>query len=148
MSDEVRSFVEACPDTHWYTVTEAEGWTVAAVCRHIVRGFEVHPRLIAMVANGQPLPTSYTREDNDRSNAEQAREWAHSTKDETLALLRQHGEHAAAVVRTLTDAQLDRTGTSPFLGEATVYVFVEGMTAHPNEHLPSVRATAHMANNH
>lgn len=143
--DEVRSFVEACPDARWYAVTEAEGWTVAAVCRHIARGFEVHPRLIEMVANGHPLPTGYTREDNDRSNAEQAREWAYSTKGETLALLRQHSDHAATVVRTLTDVQLERTATSPFLGEATVYVFVEGMIAHPNEHLPSVRATAGLA---
>lgn len=145
-SDEVRSFIEACPDAGWFAVTESEGWTVAAVCRHIVRGFEVHPHLIEMVANGQPLPTGYTREANDRSNAAQAREWAHSTKDETLALLGQHSEHAAAVVRALTDAQLDRTGTSPYLGDTPVSVttFVEGMIAHPDEHLPSIRATAGM----
>lgn len=146
--DDVRSFVEECPDSRWFAVTTAAGWTVAAVCRHIVRGFEVHPQFIELVANGQPLPTGYTREANDRSNAEQAQEWAYSTKDETLALLRQHGDHAAAIVRTLTDAQLDCTGTSPFLGDAPVSVttFVEGMIAHPDQHLPSVRATAGIEN--
>ena len=47
----------------------------------------------------------------DQVNAQHAREQAHCTKAETLALLRRNGEAAARVVRALDDSQLDSSAT-------------------------------------
>ncbi len=135
-------FAEQCSMDDWRLITDDERWSVGVVCRHIARGFEVHPQLIRQAATGQPMPTGYTWDAVHESNAQQAREWADCTKEKTLALLRRHSDAAADVVRQLSDAQLDRTTKSP-LDDVIVSVqqMVEGMIDHPRIHLTSLRAT-------
>ena len=60
----------------------------------------------------------------NRGNAEHAIQFAHATKAETLALLRQSGAAAAAMVRGLGDTQLDRAGGS--MGMTTVAIDMPG----------------------
>ncbi len=141
-SDAVIVFAEQRSVDDWRLITEDEQWSVGVVCRHIARGFEVHPQLIRHAATGHPMPTGYTWDAVHESNAQQAREWADCTKEETLALLRCHSGTAADVVRQLSDAQLDRTTKSP-LDDVIVSVqqMVEGMIDHPRIHLRSIRAT-------
>jgi len=141
-SDAVIVFAERCSVDDWRLITDDEHWSVGVVCRHIARGFEVHPQLIRQAATGQPMPTGYTWDALHESNAQQAREWADCTKEETLGLLRPHSDTAADVVRHLSDEQLDRTTKSP-LDDVIVSVqqMVEGMIDHPRIHLRSIRAT-------
>lgn len=141
-SDAVIVFAEQYSVDDWRLITEDERWSVGVVCRHIARGFEVHPQLIRQAATGQPMPTGYTWGAIHESNAQQAREWADCTKEETLALLRRYSDTAAEIVRHLSDAQLDRTTKSP-LDDVIVSVqqMVEGMIDHPRIHLRSIRAT-------
>jgi hypothetical protein len=77
------------------------------------------------------------------NNAKHAQEKADVTKAETLALLRTSGDKAAAVVRGLSDAELDRTGTvlvdAPTMTAAQA---IDGILInHVHEHLGSIRAT-------
>ncbi|MGI8689157.1 MAG: DinB family protein, partial [Thermomicrobiales bacterium] len=141
-SDAVIVFTEQCSVDDWRLITEDERWSVGVVCRHIARGFEVHPQLIRQAATGQPMPTGYTWDAVHESNAQQAREWADCTREETLVLLRRYSDVAADVVLHLSDAQLDCTTKSP-LDDAIVSVqqMVEGMIDHPRIHLKSLRAT-------
>jgi hypothetical protein len=74
-------------------------------------------------------------------NAQHAREHAHCTKAETLALHKQGAAAAAAIVRGLDDASLGRTATvlagmPPMSAEQAA----EGILVnHVDEHLKSIR---------
>jgi len=74
VSDEVVAFTVECSDEHWRAITKDEQWPVCSVCRHIARGFEMHPQVIRLAANGELMPTGYTWDDIHRSNVEQARD--------------------------------------------------------------------------
>lgn len=138
----VIAFAEQCSADDWRLVTEEERWSVGVVCRHIARGFEVHPQLIKQAATGRPMPVGYTWDAIHESNAQQAREWADCTQHETLALLHRYSNEAAAVVRGLSDEQLERTVMSPLDNVlVSVQQMVEGMTDHPRAHLTSIQAT-------
>ncbi len=141
-SQEVITFAEHCSLDDWRLITEDERWSVGVVCRHMARGFEVHAELIRRAATGQPL-TGHTWEAVHESNAQQAREWADCTKEETLTLLQRYSNEAADVVRQLSDAHLDRTVLFPLTGDEPIGIqlIVEAMIDHPLIHLKSIRAT-------
>jgi hypothetical protein len=72
-----------------------------------------------------------------KSNAEHAVQHAHTTKAETLALLRQNGAAAAATVRGLGDAELDRVGGS--MGMTAAQMIERILIGHVNDHHGSIR---------
>ena len=77
------------------------------------------------------------------SNAKHAREFAGCTKAETLALHEKGAAAAAAVVRGLSDADLDRSGTVlTGMPAMTAQQVVEGiLISHIGEHMGSIRKT-------
>jgi hypothetical protein len=75
-------------------------------------------------------------------NAQHAKEHAQCTKAETLELHKKNAAAAAAVVRALSDAELDRSGSvlvgvPPMSTQQAVESILIG---HVNEHLGSIRA--------
>ncbi len=142
ISDAVVTCAVECSDEQWRTITLAEQWPVCVVCRHIARALEMQPQVIRQAASGQPLPSGYTWEDIHRSNAEQARDWAQISKEETLIPLRRHADEAVAFVGQLSDEQLDHTTKAP-LDDTTMSVqhMVDGMIDHVRIHRESIRAT-------
>ncbi len=142
VSDEIITFTVECSDEQWRTVSQAEQWPVCVVCRHIARALEMQPQVIRRAVSGQPLPSGYTWEDIHRSNAEQARDWAQISKEETLIPLRRHADEAVAFVGQLSDEQLGHTTKAPLDDTSmSVQQMVEGMIDHARVHLESVRAT-------
>jgi hypothetical protein len=79
----------------------------------------------------------------DEMNAKHAKDFEGCTKAETLALHQKGVASAAAVVRGLSDAELDRTGVLlTGMDKMTVQQIVEGVLInHVAEHLESIRAT-------
>ena len=70
---------------------------------------------------------------------------AHSKK--LSLLLHRYRSEAVAVVRGLSDEQLERTVMSPLDNvRVSVQQMVEGMTDHPRAHLASLRATVSRQN--
>jgi len=142
VSDEVAVFIAECPEDRWLTRTAEEGWPICSVCRHIARGFEMHPQVLRLAVAGEPLPTGYTWDDIHRSNAEQAAAWASISKDDALAPLRQYGNAAVEFVAELSDEQLNRVVFSPLDAmPMSVQEMIEGMIDHPRPHLRSARVT-------
>jgi hypothetical protein len=139
---EMNRVVEGLSDADWKKVTAAEKWPVGVVVHHVAEAHGGISGLIQVVAKGQP-GAQITMDMIHANNAKHAQEKANVTKAETLALLRSGGDKATAIVRGLSDAELDRSGT--------VLVDVPAMTAaqaiegilinHVNEHLGSIRAT-------
>jgi hypothetical protein len=79
----------------------------------------------------------------DEMNATHAREHAGCTKAETLALHEKGAAVAAAGVRTLSDTELEQSGTVlTGMPAMTTQQVVEGILInHINDHLGSIRKT-------
>jgi len=102
----------------------------------------MHPQVIRLAANGEPMPTGYTWDDIHRSNVEQARDWAAISKEDVLIPLRRYSGEAAAFIEGLSDEQLDQRTKSPLDAViVNVQEMTEGMIDHARIHLESIRAT-------
>jgi uncharacterized damage-inducible protein DinB len=129
-------------DADWKKTTSAEKWPVAVVAHHVAVAHAGIAGLVKSIASGQHTP-SLTMAMIDEGNAKHAKEFANCTKAEALELHKKNAAAAAAVVRGLSDAELDRSG-SPLSGMPvmTTHQVVEGVLInHVNEHLGSIRAT-------
>jgi Mycothiol maleylpyruvate isomerase N-terminal domain len=135
------STVDRLDDSQWKTITPAEKWTVGVVAHHVAGAHAGISGLVEMVAKGQPLP-HMTMDMIHEGNAKHAKEFASVGKAETLALLKANGAKAAAIVRGLSDAELDRT--APLLAgmpPMSAAQAIEGILInHANEHLGAIRA--------
>ena len=139
---EVTTTLGKLTDADWKKVTEAEKWSVGVTAHHMAGAHEPIAGIVKTVAAGQSLP-HFTMDMLNESNAKHARDFANCTKSETLALHQKGAAAAAAIVRGLADADLDRSGT--------VLAGVPAMTAqqaienilinHMNDHLGSIRKT-------
>lgn len=107
MNRQIIETVEGCSDAQWRAITSREGWSVGVVAHHVAVGHKAIAELIRLAATGQPQP-AMTLEMLDRTNAAHASQYANCTKTETLELLDRNGAAAAAIVRGLTDEELDR----------------------------------------
>jgi uncharacterized protein (TIGR03083 family) len=125
--------VERLSDAQWKTKTAGEGWSVGVVAHHVAGGHAGISGLVQRIVNGEPIPPF----DLDKLNAEHAIQFANATKAETLALLRQNGAAAAATVRGLGDAQLDRVGG--FMGMTAAQLIERVLIGHVHDHHGSIR---------
>jgi uncharacterized damage-inducible protein DinB len=129
-------------DADWKKTTSAEKWPVAVVAHHVAVSHAGIAGLVKSIASGKHTP-GLTMAMIDEGNAKHAKEFASCTKAETLELHKKNGAAAAAVVRGLSDAELEQSG-SPLSGmpAMTTQQVVEGILInHVNEHLGSIRQT-------
>ena len=141
-NDEVIAFVESCTEEDWQKTTEAEGWTVAAVSRHIAAGHYAILGWAKMLVAGEELP-EITFDAVHGMNAEAAAASASATQAEVLGLLRENGTAISEYVASLSDDDLDRTASLALIGgDISVEGFVNGFfIASGGEHLASAKAT-------
>jgi hypothetical protein len=135
--------IEACSDDQLRLRCAAEGWTVAALACHVAEVHAVVAGWVRAVATGEPLP-ELTMAMIDWHNAEEATCNALVGNAEVLVRLRRNGAEAAALIRTLGDAELDRTAPFSLLGGGPVsaQTLIERiLIGDPVQHLPSLRAT-------
>jgi hypothetical protein len=134
--------IEKLTEADWKKVTSAEKWTVGVVAHHVAGAHEGISGIIKTVAGGQSMPP-FTMAMLDEMNATHAREHANCTRAETLALHKKNAAAATTVVRGLSDAELDKSGTVlTGMPAMTTNQIVEGILInHVNEHLGSIRAT-------
>ena len=130
---ELIATVEGLSDAQWKAKTASEGWSVGVVAHHVAGGHMGISGLVQKIANGEPV----TPPNIDKMNAEHAVQHANATKAETLALLRQNGAAAAAMVRSLGDAQLDQVGGS--MGMSAAQAIERILIGHVHDHHGSIR---------
>ena len=139
---EMNKVVEGLSEADWKKVTSAEQWSVGVVAHHAAEAHAGIAGLVEKVAKGQPLP-GLTMDMIHANNARHAKEQAHVTKAETLALLKANGGQASAMVRGFSDAELDRSAS--LLGGMPAVTAAQAIEAvlinHVNEHLGSIKAT-------
>ena len=139
---EMTETIEKLTDADWKKVTSAGKWTVGVTAHHVAGAHEGIAGIIKGVAAGQSMP-NFTMAMLDEMNATHAREHANCTRAETLALHKRNAAAAAALVRGLSDAELDKSGTVlTGMPAMTTHQVIEGVLInHVNEHLASIHAT-------
>ena len=107
---ELTATIQKLSDADWKKVTAAEKWPVGVTAHHVAGGHEPISGIVKTIASGQSIP-NFTPGMLDEMNAKHAKEFAGCTKAETLALHEKGVKAAVAVVRSLGDADLDKSGT-------------------------------------
>jgi hypothetical protein len=131
--------VDRLSDADWQKLT-GEGWTVAATAHHAAIVHEGIVNFVREVASGTATPRSNMDTINE-SNAAHAEAFATCSKAEVLEEFRSQGAAAAAIVRGLSDEQLDRsTDAIPGMPPVTAAQLVEmALIGHVREHTVSIQ---------
>jgi hypothetical protein len=139
---EATGLFEKLSDADWKKVTSAEKWPVCVVAHHIASAHEIIGGIVKTIASGQPGP-NIKMDDLHAMNAKHAQDHANCTKAETLALHQKNAAAAAAVVRGLDDAALDKSGNVVNGAPPMTAAQLAGglLVGHIDEHLGSIRAT-------
>lgn len=111
-NNELIALIEGTDEPQWRQRCAAEGWTVGVAAAHIAEDHKLLADFVQMAANGASLP-DMNREGLNQYNAEMAARNEGITKVEAMGLLRNNGAAAAAVIRGLTNAQLDSAARVP-----------------------------------
>lgn len=139
---EMTGVIKALSDTDWKKTTAAEKWSVGVTAHHVAAAHQGIAGIVKTLAAGQSIP-NFTMDMLHDMNAKHAKEQATCTKAETLALHEQGAAAAAALVRGLSDVELDRKGTV-FTGipAMTAQQAIEGILInHISDHMGSIRKT-------
>jgi hypothetical protein len=141
---EVIAFASACSREQWTTVVQGEEWTVGVVLHHVAEGHAQGMKWLALMAAGTDVTDS--AEDIDRHNIEHAERCQAMAVDvaQTVALLEENGARLEAMLRDLTEQQLEQTAPfGPAGGQALPTWQLAAVAArHPREHLAHARAAA------
>ena len=139
---DMTSVLDKLSDADWKKVTAAEKWSVGVTAHHVAGAHEAIAGIVKTVASGQSMP-EFTMAMLDDMNAKHAVESANCTKAETLALHKKGVGAAAAIVRGLSDAELDKSGTVlKEMPAMTTQQIVENILInHISDHLGSIKAT-------
>jgi len=137
---EATGVLEKLSDADWKKKTAGEQWTVGIVAHHVAGGHEGISGIIKTVAAGQSMP-NFTLDALHEMNAKHAKEFANTTKAETVALHKKNAAAAAAVVRGLSDADLGRSGTvlSGMPAMTVEQIVTNILINHVDEHVRSIR---------
>jgi uncharacterized damage-inducible protein DinB len=139
---EMTGAIEKLSDADWKNVTAAEKWSVGVTAHHVAVSHDGIAGIVKSVASGKSMPP-FTMAMLDEMNATHAKQHANCTKAETLAAHKSGAAAAAALVRGLSDAQLDTKATvMTGMPAMSVQQVIEGVLInHVAEHLGSIRAT-------
>jgi hypothetical protein len=101
--------VEPLPTDQWLAYCPDDQCTVAALAHHVAIAYPFLVRIFTAIAAGEPTEV-LTWAWLAASNAEDAKTFATCDRDETVQLLNQNADDAAAFIRSLGTDQLARTG--------------------------------------
>ena len=139
---EAVAFARACSDTAWALPVPGEGWSVGVVLHHIAEGHEHGREWLAQMARGDGV--AETAADIDRANAVHAARAETARPAETVDLLEANGARLEALLRSLSDADLDRPAPfGPAGGRMVPTMDLAAVAArHTREHLAHARGAA------
>lgn len=138
----LETLASALTDTQWQTRIPGDGRKVGVVVHHVASMYPLEIQLALALAEGNPI-TGVTWEAVHAINATHAKENDAVTKEAALDLLRRNSEAAAAAIRALGDAALDRAATVSLNADAplTCQFFLEDHAVrHSYHHLARLRA--------
>jgi hypothetical protein len=136
------SLAKGLSDAEWNTPIPHDGRTVGVIVHHVGNMYPLEIQAAQTLADGKPL-VGITPADVDQINAAHAREFKNVTKAVAVEFLVRNGEAAAAAIRTLTDAQLDRAASVSLNSDAPLtcqFVLEDHAVRHSYHHLAKIKA--------
>lgn len=136
-------FASTLTETEWQMRLPRDGRKVGVVVHHVANVYPLEVELAQKLAAGGVL-TDVTWDAVHQMNAGHAREFDAVTKEEAIGHLRRNAAAAAAAIRKLTDAELDRVAPNSLYGHApltTQFMLEDHAVRHSLHHLARIRAT-------
>lgn len=138
-NDEVIAIVEDCTEEQWWSACPDDGRLVAVVARHIASGYRPIALWLSSMAAG---PSLFSPADGSvEASTAQAETFADCSSAATVALLRGNGAAVAALLRALSDEQLNHSTTSAASGRVwrTEHLIDCVLFSHVDEHLSALK---------
>jgi len=110
-AQEATTVLEKLTDADWKKVTTDEKWSVGVTAHHVAGSHEAIAGMIKTIASGGSMPPGFTMDALHAMNAKHANDFADVGRAETIELHKKGAAAAAAVVRSLSDEQLAKSGT-------------------------------------
>ena len=133
----------ALTDAQWQARVLKDGRKIGVVVHHVASVYPLEIQLAQTLAAGTPV-AGVTMDDVHAMNAAHATEYDAVTKDAALDLLGRNSAAAAAAIRALTDAQLDRAAAASLYSNAPVtcqFMLEDHAVRHSFHHLASIQRT-------
>ncbi len=136
------AFAATLSDNDWQTRLPGDGRKVGVVVHHVASVYPIELQLAQLLAKGEPI-TGVTWDAINTMNAGHAKEHDSVTREATLALLARNSAAAAAGIRALGDAELDRAATVSLNSNAPLtcqFMLEDHPVRHSYHHLAGIRA--------
>lgn len=136
------AFAARLSETEWQTPVPHDGRKIGVVVHHVASVYPIEIQLARTLAAGQPI-TSVMWDAIHAMNRDHAKENDGATKEATLALLADNSAAAAAAIRALSDAELDRAAPVSLASDAPLtcqFILEDHAVRHSYHHLARVRA--------
>ena len=130
-------------EAQWQTRVPGDGRTIGIVVDHVASVYPIEIQLAQTLAAGQPV-TGVTMDDVHAMNAAHARENHTVTKEAAVDHLRRSSAVAAAAIRALSDAELDRAAEASLYFNAPItcqFMLEDHAVRHSYHHLARIRKT-------
>ena len=140
-AQKLAEFAAGLTPEQWRTPMPHDGRTMGVIVHHVASIYPLEIELAQSVAAGTTM-VGVTWDAVANVNAGHAKENQAATKDKTLALLRENSAKAAAAIRAMSDADLDRAVPQSLYGDAelTCQFFLEDHAIrHAIHHLVKIK---------
>ena len=140
-------FASRLSEADWETRLPHDGRKVGVVVHHVASMYPIEMQLAQLLAAGQPIE-GVTPEVVAEINAKHAQEFDGVTREQALALLRKNSAAAAAAIRAMDDAQLDRAATISYNSDAPLtcqFWLEDHPVRHSYHHLARLKAAVRRA---
>jgi len=136
------AFAEGLSDTEWQTRIPHDGRKVGVVVHHVASMYPLEIGLAQKLAGGGVID-DVTWDNVHAINAQHARDYDGVAKPEAIALVRQNAAAAAAALRAIPEADLDRVAPNSMYGNAPLscqFFLEDHAVRHSFHHLAKIRA--------
>jgi len=137
------AFAETLTDAEWQMpVSATDRRKIGVIIYHVASIYPLEVQLAQKLAGGGVI-SDVTWDNVHELNAGVAKENVNVTKAEALALLKKNSAEAAAALRAIPDADLDRIAPNSLYGNAPMtcqFMFEDHAVRHSYHHLAKIRA--------
>jgi hypothetical protein len=136
------NFASGLTEREWRLPVPHDGRKVGVIVHHVASMYPIEMQLVQLLAAGQAIE-GVTWQVVAEINAAHALEFDAVTRAAALELLRRNSDAAAAEIRALGDAALDRAAPISLYGDATLtcqFMLEDHPVRHSFHHLTRMRA--------
>jgi len=141
-AEALASFASSLTDVEWQTHLPGDGRKIGVIVHHVASVYPVEIQLAQTIAAGMTV-RGLIPADIDQMNGNHAVEFDGVAKQAAIELLWRNSAAAAAVIRQLTDEELDRAVQVSLYGDAPLtcqFVLEDHAVRHSYHHFARIRA--------